>query len=65
MNMSKRKEDAKWVIKHYGKKTAYFDKTLKYSDTYLMFRDRFNFGIAETEVIMAALILAGAKFKEE
>ena len=63
--MSTKREDAKWVIKHYGKKTAYFDKTLKYSDMYLMLRDRYNFGVAETEVIMAALILAGAKFKEE
>lgn len=63
--MSKKREHAKWVIKHYGKEAAYFDKTLKYSELYLMFRDRLNFGIAETEVIMAALILAGAKFKEE
>jgi hypothetical protein len=63
--MSTKKEDAKWVIEHYGKETAYFDKSVKYSDMYLMFRDRFNFGVAETEVILAALILAGAKFKEE
>lgn len=43
--------------------TAYFDGELSASDMKDMLRNRMNFGRAETNVILAALVLAGAKFR--
>lgn len=43
--------------------TAYFDGSLKMSDMKEMLRYRMRFGEAETNVILAALVLAGAKFE--
>lgn len=43
--------------------TAYFDGELSASDMKDMLRNRMNFGVAETNVILAALVLAGAKFR--
>lgn len=63
--MTKREKEAKKAIVEYAGKTAYFDNTLTESEMYEMFKYRFNFGEAETQVIIASLILTGAKFKKE
>ena len=60
------KKNAKDIIewaKETGQ-TAYFDGELNMSRMKEMFRD-FGFGIEETNVIIASLVLAGAKFKAE
>lgn len=43
--------------------TGYFDGSLNMTDMKEMLRHRMGFGEAETNTIMAALVLAGAKFK--
>lgn len=55
-------EEAKRIINEFKDDTFYFDRSLRYKDIYNMFR-RDGFGEAETNVILAALILAGAKFQ--
>ena len=45
--------------------TAYFDGSLKITDMKDMFRYRFGFGQHETDVILASLVMCGAKFKAE
>ena len=60
------KKNAKDIIdwaKETGQ-TAYFDGELSMSSMKEMFRN-YGFGMAETNVIMASLVLAGAKFKSE
>ena len=57
------KKELKSIIEVWKDETNYFTGNLKYKDMYEMFRYRFNFGEAETEVILAALELAGAKFQ--
>ena len=55
--------EAKELLNKFKYETDYFSGNLKYEDMYNMFRYRFNFGEAETVVILASLKLAGAKFK--
>lgn len=43
--------------------TAYFDGGLRASDMKDMLRNRMEFGVRETDVIISALVLAGAKFR--
>lgn len=43
--------------------TAWFNYDFGFDDMWNMLRNRMQFGEAETAVIMAALIRAGAKFK--
>lgn len=57
------KKELKPIIEQWKDETNYFTGNLKYKDMFEMFRYRFNFGVAETKVIMASLELAGAKFK--
>lgn len=57
------KKAAKETIQAYKESTCYFDGTIKQEDMYNMLRYRMNFGDAETRVIIAALVNAGAKFK--
>ena len=56
---------AKETINAYKNMTSYFDKSLSCTDMYNMLRFQMRFGEAETQVIIAALILSGAKFKRE
>lgn len=66
MNMnpeSIERESAESVIEKYGPKTAYFDRSLSMDCMEDMLRNRMHFGFAETMVILAALVKAGAKFK--
>lgn len=51
------------VIQKNKDNTARFDKSLTREDMYNMLRYRMQFGQAETEVLLAALKLAGADFK--
>lgn len=45
--------------------TSYFDGSLSLEEMYEMLRFRSGFGVAETNVILASLVLAGAKFVRE
>ena len=56
------KQRAKETILAYKDMTAYFDGSIKHSEMYDMLRYRMKFGEAESRVIIAALINAGAKF---
>ena len=58
------KKVAKEAIEQYKDRTGYFDGSLNTADMVKMFRDM-HFGEAETNVITAALVLAGAKFTVE
>ena len=57
--------EAKNIIKYHKDNTSYFDGTITRDDMYNMLRYRMRFGESETEVILAALVLAGADFKED
>lgn len=58
------KKVAKEAIEQYKDQTGYFKGALNMADMKQMFRDM-HFGEAETNVIMAALVLAGGKFTIE
>lgn len=58
------KKAAKEAIEQYKDQTCYFNGELNMADMKRMFADM-HFGKAETNVIMAALVLAGAKFKAD
>lgn len=62
--MKMTKKLAKAVIEHNKNNTAYFDNSMTRDEMFDMLRYRMRFGQAETEVIIASLIIAGAKFKE-
>ena len=57
-------KSANEVIAAYKDMTCYFEESMTQADMYNMLRYRMQFGEAETRVIIAALIVAGAKFKE-
>ena len=59
------KAECKRLIEEYANDTDYFNGSITYNDMYEMFRERYEFGVAETVVILSSLILAGAKFPEE
>lgn len=59
------KKKAKAILDAHKNETAYFDKSMQLKEFENMLYFRMGFGWDETEVITAALILAGAKFKEE
>lgn len=59
------KKAAKEALEQHKDWTNYFNGNLNMADMKQMFRDTMHFGEAETNVIMAALILAGAKFTIE
>lgn len=51
------------VIKENKDFTQYFNNEMTFDEAYNMFRLHYEFGEAETKVIIAALIKAGAKFR--
>ncbi len=55
--------DCTRIINENKDNTAYFDRSYSQCDMWNMLRYRMQFGEAETAVIIAALIKAGAKFK--
>ena len=66
MNKSKwTKVNCRRIIEENKDKTAYFNGEMSQDDMRYMLKYRMNFGDAETAVIMASLILAGAKFNQE
>ena len=56
------KTQAKETIEAYKKETAYFDCSMTQEEMYNLLRYRMRFGEAETRVIIAALVVSGAKF---
>lgn len=58
------KAEAKRIIEQYKNYTSYFDgkEGISYNDMFNLFR-RYGFGNAEAKVIIASMVLAGAKFK--
>lgn len=56
-------QNAMAIIKKYLNDTAYADGTIAVRDMYDMLRDRMGFGNAEAQCIIAALTIAGAKWK--
>ena len=62
--MKMTKKLAKAIVERNKDNTAYFDKSMTRNDMYEMLRFRMGFGNAEAEVIISALVLAGAQFKE-
>ena len=57
------KVKASEIINEYRDETNYFSGEIKAKDMYEMFCYRMQFGEAESKVIIAALIKAGAKFQ--
>ena len=57
------KKAAKETVEAYANMTGWFDGTIVQRDMYEMLRCRMQFGEAESRVIIAALVMAGAKFK--
>ena len=57
------KAEAKRELDASKDRTFYFDGSLKMSCMKEMLRYRMRFGEADTTVILAALVLAGAKFE--
>ena len=57
------KKKAKESIEAYKDMTSFFDGSMTQEDMYNMLRYRMRFGEVETITIIAALVLAGAKFK--
>ena len=51
------------IIEEYKYDTCYFNEEMTFDEVYDMFRFRFEFGEAETKVIMACLMKNGAKFR--
>lgn len=56
-------EQCNKTIEEYKDFTQYFNEQMSFDEVYNMFRLHYEFGEAETKVIMAALIKAGAKFR--
>ena len=51
------------IIKEYKNETQYFNEEMTFYEVYNMFRLEYEFGEAETKVIMASLIKNGANFR--
>lgn len=62
-NQNTAHKDAKAIIKRHKDNTGYFDSSITVTQMYKMLRDDMQFGNAESQVIIAALTLAGAQWK--
>lgn len=58
------KKYAKEMLDLWKNDTNYFDGSMSIWDFESMLKFRFGFGTAETITILAALVMAGAKFKD-
>lgn len=56
-------EQCNKIIEEYKDKTQYFNEAMTFDEAYNMFRLEYEFGEAETKIIMACLIKNGAKFR--
>lgn len=59
------KKAAKETVEAYKDMTCYFDGSMTQKNMFQMLKYRMGFGEAETRVIIGALVMTGAKFKEE
>ena len=57
------KKAAKETVEAYADMTGWFDESISQLEIFEMLRYRMQFGEAESRVIIAALVMAGAKFK--
>lgn len=57
------KKHARECVEAYAPLTSWFDESMTQREMFEMLRYRMQFGEAETRVIIAALVIAGAKFK--
>ena len=58
------KKTAREQVETYKDMTSYFDESMSEEEMHEMLRYRMGFGESETKVIIAALVIAGAKFKK-
>lgn len=56
-------EECNKIIEENKDNTMYFNEQMTFDEVYNMFRLHYEFWEAETKVIMAALMKAGAKFR--
>lgn len=56
-------EQCNQIIEEHKEKTQYFNKQMTFDEVYNMFRLHYEFGEAETKVIIACLIKNGANFR--
>lgn len=59
------KAKAKETVEIYKDNTCFYDESITQEEMYEMLRYRMRFGEAETRVIIASLVISGAKFKAE
>lgn len=59
------KVKAKETVEAYKDNTCFYDESMTQEEMYEMLRYRMRFGEAETRVIIASLVISGAKFKAE
>lgn len=59
------KKEYKDLLNEWKDETNYFNGSISTREMFDTLRNRMDFGHAETCTIIAALVLAGAKFKEE
>ena len=56
-------EQCNEIIEEYKNDTQYFNEQMTFDEAYNMFRLHYEFGRAETMVIMACLMKNGAEFR--
>ncbi len=59
------KTKAKETVEAYKDNTCFYDGSMAQEEMYNMLRYRMRFGEAETRVIIASLVISGAKFQAE
>lgn len=57
-------EECRKIIKEHKDKTNWFNETISMDSMFNMLRYEMKFGAAEATIIIAALILAGARFSD-
>ena len=57
------KKHARECVEAYAPLTGWFDESITLREMFEMLRYRMQFGEVESRVIIAALVMAGAKFK--
>ena len=57
-------EECRKIIAEHKDKTIWFDGSISMDSMFNMLRYQMRFGAAEATIIIAALILAGAKFSD-
>ena len=63
--MTRTKKQDRETVHAYPDPTAHLDSSITRGEMYEMLRYRMRFGEAESRVIISAMVLAGAQFKED